>query len=112
MESRRSETCLLRRRQIQKLQQVLRSLDVRFLGGERKEEAIKSLQQENVQQERTWIVEIQGEKYFIAYMESQDKNILEMNKDMPINKDHASVLKECLEWPLPVSDLYDITLDK
>ena len=45
-------------------------------------------------------------------MESQDKNILEMNKDMPINKDHASVLKECLEWPLPVSDLYDITLDK
>ena len=82
------------------------------LMGERKEEALESLRQENVQQERTWIVEIQGEKYFIAYMESQDKNILEMNKDMQINKDHVNVLKECLEWPLPISDLYDIALDK
>jgi len=75
---------------------------------DRKAEAIASILAENVEREFAFIAQIEGSHYFIGYMESSG-NIIPADMNLPINKDHVAVLKECLEMPVIGEKIYDIS---
>ena len=73
----------------------------------RLDEARSSLAVENVSREFAYVAHINGEYFFIAYMESIGE-IAPADMTMPVNQEHVKVLKECLEIPQKGELLYDI----
>ena len=78
---------------------------------DRKLEVLESLRSENVEREFAYVARIAGKDYFIAFMESK-KEILPADMNMPINKQHVEILKECLEKPELGELLYDFEIKK
>lgn len=80
------------------------------LSGGKIDEAKASLKEENLAEEATALVKINGEDYWIGVQVS-DGEVLPANTERMVNLKHQETNKECLGESIDVDILYDIKAD-
>lgn len=74
----------------------------------RKNEAIKTLRQENLLGESAFVITIDNEDYCVLLEDVCEDGRNMTDKNIPINKEHLSMLYNCLEFGTDGEMLYDL----
>lgn len=78
----------------------------------RKDEAIKTLTEENCMEESIRFFEISGETYVVGVMvANKGQKMVPPNLDDELNKKHIKILNECFLSELPLEKMYNIKVD-
>jgi len=63
----------------------------------RRAEALETLRAENIYEETMRIVELEGAKYCLMFVDSRNKKLLPSDPSVPINVEHRAIIKDCIE---------------